>query len=123
MTMEALAWIWGRLPYLVSVWVLLWGLYGVVTTRNLIHATISLAVAQTSTYLLLLALGYRSQGTAPVAVDAPAGVPMVDPIVQALCLTDVVVECTVIALLLALAVQVHRRSGTLDPDQLTSIKG
>ncbi len=94
-----------------------------VTTRNLLHATMSLAVAQTSTYLLLLAIGYRTHGTAPVSADAPPGVVMVDPLVQALCLTDVVVESTVMALLLALAVQVHRHGGSLDPAKIKGLQG
>jgi multicomponent Na+:H+ antiporter subunit C len=42
----------------------------------------------------------------------------VDPVVQALTLTDVVVGTTVTALLLALAVQAHKRYGTLDPQDL-----
>jgi multicomponent Na+:H+ antiporter subunit C len=42
----------------------------------------------------------------------------VDPVVQALTLTDVVVEATVVALLLALVVQAHNRFGTIDPDRL-----
>jgi multicomponent Na+:H+ antiporter subunit C len=51
------------------------------------------------------------------------GTRAVDPIVQALTLTDVVIGVTVSALLLALAVQVHKRSGTLDPNSLSSLKG
>jgi multicomponent Na+:H+ antiporter subunit C len=47
----------------------------------------------------------------------------VDPIVQALALTDVVVEAAVTALLLALAVQAHKRFGTLDPQELVQLKG
>jgi multicomponent Na+:H+ antiporter subunit C len=38
-------------------------------------------------------------------------------------LTDVVVEATVIALLLSLAVQAHKRTGSLDPDQLRPLRG
>jgi multicomponent Na+:H+ antiporter subunit C len=47
----------------------------------------------------------------------------VDPVVQALTLTDVVVGVTVTALLLALAVQEHKRFGTLDPEELRAIRG
>jgi multicomponent Na+:H+ antiporter subunit C len=47
----------------------------------------------------------------------------VDPIVQALMLTDIVVEVTVMALLLSLAVQIHKRHGTLNPDRLSKISG
>ena len=48
--------------------------------------------------------------------------PAVDPVVQALTLTDVVVGATVTALLLALAVQAHKRFGTLDPDELDPMR-
>jgi multicomponent Na+:H+ antiporter subunit C len=34
-----------------------------------------------------------------------------------------VVEATVVALLLALAVQAHKRFGTLDPSDLTPLRG
>ena len=71
--------------------------------------SICLQVAQSSTYVLLLAIGYREGGEAPVFSDIPPGTPAVDPVVQALTLTDVVVGATVSALLLALAVQAHKR--------------
>jgi multicomponent Na+:H+ antiporter subunit C len=48
---------------------------------------------------------------------------VVDPIVQSLALTDVVVGATVSALLLALAVGAHRRFGSVDPDELTTLRG
>ena len=43
-------------------------------------------------------------------------------VVQALVLTDIVVGATVTALLLALALQVHKRKGTLDPHQLRPLR-
>jgi len=113
----------GWLPYAVAVWLLLCGLYGVVTSRHLVHLIICLAVLQSSTYVLLLAIGYKSGAVAPVFVDVPPGTPAVDPIVQALMLTDIVVEATVVALLLALAVQAHERGGSLDPAKLATLRG
>jgi multicomponent Na+:H+ antiporter subunit C len=110
-------------PYLVAGWVFLVGLYGLVTSRNLIHAVGCLAVTQSSTYVLLLAVGYRRGATAPVFADVPPGTRVVDPVVQALALTDIVVGATVTALLLALVVQLHKRHGTFDPDELSELKG
>jgi multicomponent Na+:H+ antiporter subunit C len=111
------------LPYLVAGWLLLVGLYGIVTSRNLVHLVICLSVMQASTYVLLLAVGYRDGAQAPIYADIPAGTPVVDPVVQALTLTDVVVEATVAALLLALAVQAQKRFGTIDPDELGALRG
>lgn len=111
------------LPYAVAAYLLVIGLYGMVTSRNLIHMVVCLSVVQSSTYVVLLSIGYRLNATAPIFVDIPVGTRAVDPIVQALTLTDVVIGVTVSALLLALAVQVHKRSGTLDPNSLSSLKG
>ncbi|BAC75158.1 hypothetical protein SAV14893_071550 [Streptomyces avermitilis] len=112
------------LPYLVAVWIFLTGCYGLATSRNLIHAVGCLAVCQSATYVLLLTVGYRDGATAPVYSDIkPGSRPVVDPVVQALALTDVVVGATVTALLLALVLQVSKRHGTVDPDELRELRG
>ncbi|HEX8134125.1 MAG TPA: cation:proton antiporter subunit C [Actinomycetes bacterium] len=108
------------LPYLVAAWLFLVGLYGIVTSRNLVHAVTCLSVVQSSTYILLLAVGFRRGGTAPIFLDVPVGTRAVDPVVGALTLTDIVVGATVSALLLALAVQIYKHHGTLDPDRFRS---
>ena len=108
------------LPYLVATWLFLVGLYGIVTSRNLVHAVTCLSVVQSSTYILLLAVGFERGGTAPIFLDVPVGTKAVDPVVGALTLTDVVVGATVSALLLALAVQVYKHHGTLDPERFRS---
>jgi multicomponent Na+:H+ antiporter subunit C len=111
------------LPYLLAAWLLLVGLYGVTTSRNLIHLVLCLSVCQSSTYVLLLAIGYRNGGTAPIFLEVSQQAKAVDPVVQALTLTDIVVGVTVAALILALAVHAKRQAGTLDPDELPAIKG
>lgn len=110
------------LPYVVAVWICVVGLYGIVTSRNLIHTIVSLSVVQSSTYVLLLAVGYRRDATAPIFIDIPPGTPAVDPVVQALTLTDVVVGGAVTALLLAIAVQIEKHLDTLDPDELDPLR-
>ena len=110
------------LPYAVAVWICLVGLYGIVTSRNLLHTIICLSVVQSSTYVLLLAVGYRDDGAATVFIDIPRDTPAVDPVVQALTLTDVVVGGAVTALLLAIAVQIHKHLHTLDPDELDPLR-
>jgi multicomponent Na+:H+ antiporter subunit C len=110
------------LPYAVAVWVCMVGLYGIVTSRHLIHTIVCVSVVQSSTYVLLLAVGYRKDGAAPVFVDIPRNTPAVDPVVQALTLTDVVVGGAVTALLLAIAVQLDKHLNTLDPDELDPLR-
>src|SRR5205085_11690582 len=85
------------LPYALAGWLFVVGLYGVVTSRNLIHLVMCLSVAQSGTYVLLLAIGYVKGGTAPIVNGVALGTRMVDPVVQALTLTDVVVSVTTLA--------------------------
>ena len=73
--------------------------------------------------MVLLAIGWRNDAQAPIFVDIPPHARVVDPVVQALTLTDVVVEATVVAVLLALTVQAHKRFGTCDPDALGALRG
>ncbi len=111
------------LPYIVAAWLFLIGLYGIITSRNLVHMTVCLAVVQSSTYVLLLSAGYVAGAGPPIFANVPPGTPAVDPIVQALALTDIVVGATVTALLLAMAAQVNKHLGTLDPRETPAMKG
>jgi multicomponent Na+:H+ antiporter subunit C len=111
------------LPYALAVWIFLVGLYGVVSSRNLVHLVVCLNITQSSTYVLLLSIGYVNRGTAPIFSDVPQGTRAVDPVVQALTLTDVVVSVTVAALLLALTIQVQKHARTTDPDELAEMHG
>jgi len=111
-------------PYFVAGWLLLIGVFGVVRSRNLVQAVVSVSISQSGTYVLLLSVGYQRHATAPVfgSTEKP-NLQVVDPVVQALTLTDIVVSATVTALLLALAIQVAKRHGTVDPDQLSALEG
>lgn len=110
------------LPFAVAAWLFLVGLWGIVSSRNLIRTILSLTVVQSSTYLVLLGVGYRNSATAPIFADIPQVTKTVDPVVQVLVLTDIVIEATVTALLLALTVQAHKRFGSLDPDDLRALR-
>ena len=110
-------------PYAVAVAVLIAGLYGIVTSRHYIHLVVCLTVTQSSTYLLLLAVGYREQARAPLFNGAPVGTRAVDPVGQALTLTDIVVGVTVAGLLLALSIETHKHARTIDPDELRAMHG
>ena len=106
------------LPWLVAAWLLGIGLYGIVTSRHYVHLIGCLSVVQAATYVLLLAAGFRWGAGPPIFYTHPPGTPAVDPVVQALVLTDIVIGATVTALLLAMALQLHKRRDTLDPEKL-----
>ena len=67
-------------------------IFSVNPLTNLIHLVVCLTVVQSSSYVLLLAIGYLTGAQAPIFADIPSDASVVDPVVQALTLTDVVVE-------------------------------
>jgi multicomponent Na+:H+ antiporter subunit C len=111
------------LAYGVAGWICLVGIYGAITSRNLIHLALCLTVTQSSTYVLLLSIGYVKHAGAPIFKGVKLGTPAVDPVVQSLTLTDIVVSVTVVALILALALDAHKKSGSIDPDELSELSG
>ncbi len=111
------------LAFAVAGWLLFVALYAVVTSRNLVHLVVCMAVMQSSTYVLLIGIGYRPNSIPPVFPGVPSTTPAVDPLVQSLALTDAVVSATVTALLLALVVQAHKHTGTLEPGALRAMRG
>ena len=113
----------GTLPYALAVWLFVAGLYGIVSSRHYVHMIMCLGVMQASTYVLLLQVGYVSRGTAPIFLDVPVGTRAVDPVVQSLVLTDIVVGVVVASLLLSLALQAHKRTGTMNPSDLRALVG
>jgi multicomponent Na+:H+ antiporter subunit C len=111
------------LPLIVAVWLLLAGLYGMATTRDLVHLVLSVAVLHAGAWMALVGIAHRPGTTAPLVDDEVASRPLADPVLQALTVTDVVVGAAVTALLLALAVRVRRRFDTTDPRELRHLRG
>lgn len=108
----------------VAFFLMVLGAFGMARSKNLVHV-VCLSVAQAGTYVLLLAIGYQHHAPPPV-FGSPASRPtrdVVDPVVQAMALTDVVVSATVTALLLAISIQIAKHNHTVNPDELKAVEG
>ena len=94
------------------------GLLGLVISSNLFRMVLALVIAEAVANLLLVLVGYRGDGVAPIlGVHAPQ-MPMVDPIPQVLVLTAIVIGVGVQALAVAALVRIYRAYGTLDVREL-----
>ena len=111
--------------FAVSLWLLLVGLYGIVTSRHLVHLCLCLAVVQASTYVLLVTIGYRPGLPAPVFTDhVNVNSLTVDPVIQGgSTLTDVVVEATVVALFFRDHRKIQQCTGETDPNYINVMRG
>jgi len=102
--------------YLVTVFLMVAGLYVVIARGNMIKKLIGLSLFQTSVYLLYLAPAKIDGGTAPI-LDAAYTV-YSNPLPHVLILTAIVVGVATLALGLALVVRVHEAYGTIDEDEI-----
>ena len=109
--------------YVGAVGLILIGLFTVLTKRNLIKIVIGLTVLDTGVNILLVAIGYIHNRTAPILTQEHLDpTKMVDPVPQALVLTAIVIGLGVTALALGLAVRAYRHYKTLDTNKMRGLK-
>lgn len=107
--------------------VILIGLWGMLTRKNIIQIIIGFSLTDTGVHMLMVAVGYLNGRTAPIldaAVDrARAAEAVVDPIPSALVLTAIVIGLGVTALMLSYAIRIHKKNGSLSIDDCSELKG
>lgn len=104
--------------YIVTVFLMVSGLYIVMARSNLIKKLVGLSVFQTSVYLLYVAPGKLIGGTAPIL--APQYTVYSNPLPHVLILTAIVVGVATLALGLALTVRIKETYGTIEEDEITA---
>ncbi|MGB7535616.1 MAG: NADH-quinone oxidoreductase subunit K [Azonexus sp.] len=102
------------------------GLFGALTNRNILRMIVAFTVADTGVNLVIVGVGYMRGRTAPIldsavaAADAVARI--IDPVPQALVLTAIVIGVGVTALMLAYAYKLYEKKHTLDIAEFTELK-
>lgn len=107
--------------YLITIFLMMGGLYTVIARGNMIKKLIGLSLFQTSVYLLYVSPGKIAGGTAPI-VD-PAYSVYSNPLPHVLILTAIVVGVATLALGLALVVRIHDAYGTIEEDEIFAKDG
>jgi multicomponent Na+:H+ antiporter subunit C len=102
--------------YVITIFLMLTGLYIVVARGNMVKKLIGLSIFQTSVYLLYITPGKILGGTAPI-VD-PAFKVYSNPLPHVLILTAIVVGVATLALGLALVVRINEAYGTVEEDEI-----
>src|SRR6056297_3571999 len=92
------------------------GLWGIISQRNIIRMIISFSIIDTSIHLLLVSIGYIRNRTAPIIDETvtrnEAVTQVTDPVPQALVLTAIVIGVGITALLLTYALKLYRQHKT-----------
>lgn len=113
--------------YALGLVLLLVGLYGVLSKKNIVKIIISVVIMEGAVNLFFVLLGYREKGISPV-INNPSGIDKiagtaVDPLPQALVLMSMAVGLGILIVMISLAARLYERYGTLDITQIRKLKG
>lgn len=114
--MQAIEALVGHYNYVITIVLMIAGLYIVVARSNMVKKLVGLSIFQTSVYLLYLTPAKIVGGTAPIF--DPAFRVYSNPLPHVLILTAIVVGVGTLALGLALVVRINEAFGTIDDDEI-----
>lgn len=113
--------------YTLCLILFLIGLYGVLSQKNLIKIIVGLAFMEYAVNLLLIIIGYRKDGIAPILQSTTKMdsflATAVDPLPQAMVLTAIVINLAVLALAVAIAIRLYQKYGTYNITEIRRLRG
>ncbi len=107
--------------YLITIFLMVSGLYIVIARGNMVKKLVGLGLFQTSVYLIYLTPAKILGGTPPI-IDKSYTV-YSNPLPHVLILTAIVVGVATLALGLALTVRIHEAYGTIEEDEIFAKDG
>ena len=113
--------------YVLTFAVLLVGVYAVVAKKNVVKIIIGVLFLDYAVNMLLVLVGYRSGGVAPILSEGQSAADLaatsVDPLPQAMVLTSIVIGLGLTALMVALGIRLYDKYGTFDMDKIRKLRG
>jgi len=116
----------GTAIYVLTFGLLVVGIYAVVAKKNIIKIIVGLLIVDYAINMLLVLMGYRNGGGAPILVPGESQAQMtssVDPLPQAMVLTSIVIGLGLTALMVAMAVRLYEKYGTFDMSRIRRLRG
>lgn len=109
----------GHFTFFITVFLMIAGLFIVISRSNLIKKLVGLGIFQTSVYLLYIAPAKLVGGTAPILSDAFTVYS--NPLPHVLILTAIVVGVATLALGLALVVRIREAYESIEEDEILDL--
>lgn len=99
------------------------GLFGLLTRRHIIKIFISIAIMETSVFLLFIGLTFKIDFIAPILDTTHVDVStMNDPIPHAMILTAIVIGMAVLALGVSFAIEYFKLTGKTSIDEMNELR-
>ncbi|MDY6913115.1 MAG: sodium:proton antiporter [Planctomycetota bacterium] len=117
----------GTVIYILAFALLLFGIYALVAKKNIVRIILGICILGYAVNLLLVLVGYRRDGVAPILAQGQSSVELakqaVDPLPQAMVLTSIVIGLSTTALAVALAIRLYEKYGTFDMNDIRNLRG
>ena len=94
-------------PYIAAMALFSVGLYCILVKRDLFKMIFGVCLVGYATNLFLVSLGYIQNGAVPIGVGAQQV--SVDPLMQALVITAIVIEFAIVMLIVSIAIKLFER--------------
>ncbi len=99
------------------------GLFGLLTRKHLIKIFISIAIMETSIFLLFIGLTFKADFFAPIVDSRHVDVSVMnDPIPHAMILTAIVIGMAVLALGVSFAIEYFKLTGKTNIDEMNEMR-
>ena len=106
----------GHYNYWIVIFLMMAGLYTVISRGNLVKKIVGLNIFQTSVFIMFISVGYITDSAAPILEK---GLTLYsNPLPHVLILTAIVVGVATTALGLALVVGIREAYGTVEEDEI-----
>ena len=102
--------------YLIIVFLMMTGLYVVISRGNLVKKMVGLNIFQTSVFFLYICFGYVENGAVPILTEGVERYS--NPLPHVLILTAIVVGVATTALGLSLVVRIKEAFGTVEEEEI-----
>jgi len=109
--------------YLLCLVLFCVGLYCAIRKRNLIKIIIGIGIMEYAVNLFFILGGYRMKGRAPIFAADQVIENMVDPLPQAAVAVTIIIGMAIMLLLVAIAMRIYEKHGTLDITKINRLKG
>ncbi|MBY0756151.1 sodium:proton antiporter [Clostridium sardiniense] len=110
--------------YLGGFFLIVLGLVIIISKKNLIKIVIGMGLLDYGINLILISVGYRINGTAPIFLNGVKDNSVfVDPIPQALTLTSIVIGACVTTLSLAIVMKIKKYYNSINADEVRRLRG
>ena len=117
----------GVMIYILTFTLLVVGVYAVVAKRNVIKIILGVLIIDYAVNMLLVLVGYRRDGVAPMLSDGQDveawSAAAVDPLPQAMVLTSIVIGLGLTALMVAMGIRLFEKYQTFDMNEMRRLRG